>query len=136
MKTLLRIRYSINLPPFPEMLVLLAVGGLALSPMARAVTPAPDGGYPGSNTAEGDNALFNLAGGLDNTALGFDALLSNTAGNFNTAVGFEALFHNTTGFENTAIGVNALISNTTGSSLWLKVSNNVSAYRLRGVIIQ
>jgi len=116
MKTLLRIRYSINLPPFPGMLVLLAVGGLALSPMARAVTPAPDGGYPGSNTAEGDNALFNLAGGLDNTALGFDALLSNTAGNFNTAVGFEALFHNTTGFENTAIGVNALISNTTGSS--------------------
>jgi hypothetical protein len=116
MKTLLRIRYSINVPPFPGMLVLLAVGGLALSPMARAVTPAPDGGYPGSNTAEGDNALFNLAGGLDNTALGFDALLSNTAGNFNTAVGFDALFHNTTGFENTAIGVNALISNTTGSS--------------------
>jgi hypothetical protein len=116
MKTLLRTRYSINVPPFPGMLVLLAVGGLALSPMARAVTPAPDGGYPGSNTAEGDNALFNLAGGLDNTALGFDALLSNTAGNFNTAVGFDALFHNTTGFENTAIGVNALISNTTGSS--------------------
>jgi hypothetical protein len=117
MKTLLRTKYSINnVPAFPGMLVLLAVGGLALSPMARAVTPAPDGGYPGSNTAEGDNALFNLAGGLDNTALGFDALLSNTAGNFNTAVGFDALFHNTTGFENTAIGVNALISNTTGSS--------------------
>jgi hypothetical protein len=116
MKTLLHIRYSINLPPFPGMLVLFAFGGLALSPTARAVTPAPDGGYPGSNTAEGDNALLNLAGGLDNTALGFDALFSNTAGNFNTAVGFDALFHNTTGFENTAIGVNALISNTTGSS--------------------
>jgi uncharacterized coiled-coil protein SlyX len=113
MKALLQIRYSINLA---GVYVLVALGGLALSPMARAVSPAPDGGYPGSNTAEGDNALFNLVGGLDNTALGFDALFSNTAGNFNTAVGFETLFHNTTGFENTAIGVNALISNTTGSS--------------------
>ena len=116
MKTLLRIRYSINLPPFPGVFALVAFGSLALSPMAQAVSPAPDGGYPGSNTAEGDNALFNLAGGLDNTALGFDALFSNTAGNFNTAVGFEALFHNTTGLENTAIGVNALISNTIGGS--------------------
>jgi hypothetical protein len=26
---------------------------LALSPIAQAVTPAPDGGYPGGNTAEG-----------------------------------------------------------------------------------
>ncbi|MGB9475892.1 MAG: tail fiber domain-containing protein [Candidatus Udaeobacter sp.] len=116
MKTLLRIRRSINLPSFPSVFVLVAVGSLALSPMAQAVNPAPDGGYPNNNTAEGDNALLNLASGLDNTALGFDALFSNTAGNFNTAVGFDALFHNTTGFENTAAGVNALISNTTGSS--------------------
>ena len=115
MKTLLRIRRSINLPSFPSVFVLVAVGSLALSPMAQAVNPAPDGGYPNNNTAEGDNALLNLASGLDNTALGFDALFSNTAGNFNTAVGFDALFHNTTGFENTAAGVNALIGNTTGS---------------------
>jgi Chaperone of endosialidase len=116
MKTLLRIRHSINLPPFLGVFVLVAVSGLALSPMAQAVSPAPDGGYPNNNTAEGDNALFNLASGLDNTAIGFDALFSNTAGNFNTAVGFDALFDNTTGFENTATGVNALIGNTTGSS--------------------
>jgi hypothetical protein len=115
MKTLPRIRHSINLPPFLGVFVLVAFGGLALSPMAQAVSPAPDGGYPGSNTAEGDNALFNLASGLDNTALGFDALFSNTAGNFSTAVGFDALFHNTTGSQNTATGVNALIGNTTGS---------------------
>ena len=31
--------------------------------MARAVTPEPDGGYPGFNTAEGDNALFSLTTG-------------------------------------------------------------------------
>ena len=35
----------------------------ALSPTARAVTPAPDGGYPNNNTAEGDNALFSLTTG-------------------------------------------------------------------------
>ena len=37
--------------------VFLIAFGLAcfgLSPAARAVTPAPDGGYPGENTAEGD----------------------------------------------------------------------------------
>ena len=32
----------------------------AFSPSAPAVTPAPDGGYFNLNTAEGDNALFNL----------------------------------------------------------------------------
>ena len=115
MKTLLRIRHSINFPPFPGVFVLVAFGGLALSPMAQGVNPAPDGGYPGNNTAEGDTALFSLASGLDNTALGFQALFSNTTANFNTAVGFDALLRNTTGFQNTATGVNALIGNTTGS---------------------
>src|SRR5437899_908155 len=85
-------------------LIALALACFALSPPARAVLPAPDGGYPGSNTAEGDDALFSLTTGLDNTALGFDSLFSNTAGNFSTAVGFDALFHNTTGLENTATG--------------------------------
>ena len=126
MKTLLRIRDSINLPPFAGVFLLVAFGGLALSPMAQAVSPAPDGGYPNNNTAEGDNALFNLGSGFDNTAIGFDALFSNAAGNFNTAVGFDALFHNTTGFENTATGVNALIGNTTGSS---NTANGVNTLR-------
>jgi hypothetical protein len=34
-------------------MLLLALGFLALSPIAQAVVPAPDGGYPGGNTAEG-----------------------------------------------------------------------------------
>jgi Chaperone of endosialidase len=126
MKTLLRIRDSINFPPFAGVFLLAAFGGLALSPMAQAVSPAPDGGYPNNNTAEGDNALFNLGSGFDNTAIGFDTLFSNAAGNFNTAVGFDALFHNTTGFENTATGVNALIGNTTGSS---NTANGVNTLR-------
>ena len=41
-------------------LIPLVLVCLALSPTARAVTPAPDGGYPGHNTAEGTDALFNL----------------------------------------------------------------------------
>ena len=86
-----------------------------LSSKILAVVPAPDGGYPGNNTAEGTNALFSLTSGIDNTALGFEALFRNTTGDFNTAEGFRALFNNTSGTQNTATGVNALISNTTGS---------------------
>ncbi len=85
-----------------------------LSPVVRAVVPAPDGGYPGFNTAEGTNALFSLTSGVANTAIGFDALFRNTTGPNNTAIGFEALFHNTTGFENAATGWRALFANTTG----------------------
>jgi len=88
----------------------------ALFPTAQAVVPAPDGGYPGGNTAEGDNALFSLTTGASNTAIGFAVLGSNTTGDFNTAEGSGALLFNTTGFQNTATGVNALVHNTTGSS--------------------
>ncbi|MGH8474319.1 MAG: hypothetical protein ACRER2_00860 [Methylococcales bacterium] len=95
--------------------LLIALAGLALSPAARAVSPAPDGGYPNGNTAEGTDALFNLTTGVGNTATGFAALFSNTTGNNNTAIGLEALLNNTIGFNNTAIGFDALRSNTTGS---------------------
>jgi trimeric autotransporter adhesin len=88
---------------------------LALSPIAQAVVPAPDGGYPGGNTAEGQAALFSLtAGGLNNTAVGFLSLKSNTEGDFNTAVGAGALLTNTVD-GNTAVGGAALLLNTIGS---------------------
>ena len=45
----------------------------ALPPAARAVTPAPDRGYPDGNTAEGDDALFSLTAGAWNTAIGFSS---------------------------------------------------------------
>jgi Chaperone of endosialidase len=89
---------------------------LALSPGVRGVTPAPDGGYPGANTAEGDNALQSLTSGTSNTAIGFDALFSNITGNNNTATGIAALVSNTSGSNNTANGFAALLHNTTGSS--------------------
>jgi len=85
----------------------------ALSPTAHAVSPAPDGGYPGGNTAEGQNALFSLTGGGFNTAVGFFSLRSNATGQFNTAIGAGTLLASTAG-ENTATGAAALLSNTTG----------------------
>ncbi len=35
------------------LLLSLALGSFALLPTAQAVSPPPDGGYPGGNTAEG-----------------------------------------------------------------------------------
>ena len=89
---------------------------LLLTPPTLAVEPPPDGGYPGGNTAEGEDALFSLIDtGLSNTALGFHALYSNISGNFNTATGNTALFSLTIGDEDTATGFGALYSNTTGT---------------------
>jgi hypothetical protein len=86
----------------------------AVAPEARAVVPPPDGGYPGGNTAEGQNALFSLTTGGFNTGIGFSTLRTVSANSFNTAVGAGALFANTAD-SNTAIGVGALFSNTTGT---------------------
>ena len=105
---------------------------LALLPNAQAVNPPPDGGYPGFNTAEGQNALLNLdvSGGLGNTAVGWFALSSNIDNDFstavgagallfnressNTAVGAAALLFNDQGSDNTAVGVSALLNNVDG----------------------
>ena len=99
--------------------ILLALGFFAL-PIAHAVTPAPDGGYPGGNTAEGQNALLSLTTGGFNTAVGWFSLRSNTEGQFNTAIGAGALFANVgdpsvfRGVLNTATGAGALLNNNTG----------------------
>ena len=95
-------------------LTALVLACLALSPMARAVDPPPDGGYSGNNTAEGDDALLRLTNGTDNTAVGFQALFNNSHGKNNTAVGSQALFSNEVSQHNTAVGFTALFSNTDG----------------------
>jgi hypothetical protein len=95
MKTMTNIIY----PAF----AVLALACFSLGPTAQAVDPPPDGGYPGENTAEGDNALFNLTSGADNTAVGSEVLSSNTTGNLNTAIGSGALLNNTTGSSNTLL---------------------------------
>jgi trimeric autotransporter adhesin len=81
---------------------------------AKAVSPPPDGGYPGGNTAEGQNALLSLTTGTYNTGVGFSSLSVITTGKSNTAVGAGTLLANT-GDNNTATGAGTLLSNTTGS---------------------
>ncbi len=95
-------------------LVLIALACFVVSPTSTAVSPPPDGGYPGFNTAEGTNALFTLTTGGWNTAIGGYALFSDTTGGANTALGTYALRSNATGSYNTATGVNALEFNMTG----------------------
>ena len=65
--TTLHLRKSIDRSPlrlrFLLIPLVLGLAWFAFSPKARAVTPAPDGGYPGNNTAEGDFALNSLTSG-------------------------------------------------------------------------
>jgi hypothetical protein len=115
------------------LLIPLVFACFALLPKAQALNPPPDGGYPGQNTAEGDDALSSLSptdGGF-NTAIGWSSLFANTTGSFNTgvgagtlsantsdnctAVGAGALSLNTNGEDNCAVGAFALLRNTTGN---------------------
>src|SRR5215471_11963313 len=130
MKTFLHFRSSISRSPLRWAFALIAFADVSLSPPLRAVSPPPDGGYPGGNTAKGQNALLRLTAGTFNTAVGLFSLESLTDGKFNTgigavtllsntadqntATGAGALFSNTSGFANTANGAFALFSNTTG----------------------
>jgi hypothetical protein len=103
--------------PIPSLLiaVILALAcTIGLEPTAQAVSPAPDGGYPGGNTAEGQSALLGLTTGRYNTAVGFLSLRSTNSGSLNTGIGAGTLLANT-GDSNTAIGTAALLSNTAGS---------------------
>jgi hypothetical protein len=95
--------------------ILIAIACIGLLPNAQAISPAPDGGYPGGNTAEGQNALFGLTTGGYNTAVGFLSLRSNSTTSFNTAIGAGTLLANTAD-GNTATGAGALFSNTSGPS--------------------
>jgi hypothetical protein len=94
--------------------ILLVFGFFALPDRTRAVSPSPDGGYAGGNTAEGTNALLSLSTGTYNTGIGVFSLLSLTDGTFCTGVGAGTLLANTAS-ENTATGAGALLSNTSGS---------------------
>ena len=122
-------------PSIPPVLITFALGCFALVQNTQAVNPPPDGGYPGGNTAEGQNALFSLTGSAavhntavgdsalhdnrsadNNTATGYFTLRSNTGGKENTATGALALANNTFGRDNSANGFQALLKNTTGNN--------------------
>jgi len=112
MKTFIQTEQTGKLSAFVIATLLACIG---LLPNAQAVSPPPDGGYLGGNTAEGQDALLSLTTGLYNTAIGFLSLKSDKTGNFNTAVGAGTLLTNTAD-ENTAIGAGALLSNTSGAT--------------------
>ena len=97
----------------PPLLIALALVCFGLLPRAQAVVPPPDGGYPGFNTAEGQNALFSLTTGAGNTAVGWFSLQGVSEGSFNTGVGAGTLLFNTAD-QNTAFGAAALLFNTSG----------------------
>ena len=109
MKTLISSTYRSPLRCgfFTLVIALICFG---LSPTAKALLPppAPDGAYPGVNTAEGEGALFSLTTGIANTAVGFHALHNDTTGGYNVAIGSSALASNITGQQNMAIGTDAL----------------------------
>ena len=92
---------------------LCVLSAFAVPSLALAVDPPPGGGYPGENTALGDNALFSLTTGTNNSAIGYEALYNTTTGFGNVANGHNALFSNTTGENNTAVGESALYNTTT-----------------------
>ena len=99
--------------------VSLLIACFGLLPRAQAVNPPPDGGYPGGNTAEGENALLSLTTGGVNTAVGLISLNAVTTGRFNTGLGAGTLFNTTASGDtsnNTAVGSGALIGNRTGST--------------------
>ena len=93
--------------------ILLVFVCLELLPGAQAVVPAPDGGYPNGNTAEGQDALLNLTTGAYNTAVGLFSLRTLTKSKLNTAIGAGTLLANTSD-QNTATGAEALSTNTIG----------------------
>ena len=97
------------------LLIPLVFACFVLSPAVQALVPAPDGGYPGGNTAAGQKALLSLTSGGYNTAIGFLSLSSDATGSLNTALGAGALLVNTAD-NNTATGAAALLLNTYGSN--------------------
>jgi len=99
----------------PSLILISLLTGLAFLQPAHAVVPAPDGGYPNFNTAEGTNALQHLTTGAGNTAAGWHSLFTTSTGDLNTAVGAGTLISNSTGSHNTANGALALLLNTSGN---------------------
>jgi trimeric autotransporter adhesin len=114
--TTLRLIKSIDRSPsrLPLLLIPLVLACFALSPIAQAVVPPPDGGYPAFTTAEGTQALQSLTTGAGNTGIGWRSLFVDTTGNFNTGIGAGALVLNNAD-SNTAVGAVAMLLNATGT---------------------
>jgi hypothetical protein len=106
-------RFFPNWPPMKMtaslVLITLSLICFGILPEAEAVSPPPDGAYPGGNTAEGQSAFSSLTSGTYNTAVGFFSLENIATSNFNTGIGAGTLLANTAD-NNTAIGAAIWIS--------------------------
>jgi Chaperone of endosialidase len=122
---------KIDMNPQNLIHVLIGIVCIGLLPTTQAVLPAPDGGYPGGNTAEGQAALLSLTTGGFNTAVGFLSLRALVDGSFNTAIGAGALPANTAD-RNTATGAGTLLHNTVGidntANGTFALFNNIGGY--------
>jgi hypothetical protein len=99
------------------LLIPLILVCFAFAPNAQTA-PAPQTPDPGSvggslNTADGENALFNVTGAA-NSAFGWFSLLFDTTGNFNTGAGAGTLLFNNADI-NTGVGTAALLFNVDGA---------------------
>jgi hypothetical protein len=115
MKTILRLRNSMNCSPLGAFLLIpLVLACFALSPQAQAT--CQEGCLIDINTFLGDDALFNFTGGEVTTAIGGAALYNIGVSDNNTAIGGYALWSLQTGIGNVAVGAYAGINLTHGDS--------------------
>jgi hypothetical protein len=96
------------------LLIPLVLVCFAFAPQMQAVSPAPDGCYPGFTTAEGCKALNFLTTGAGNAGFGWYSLYVDTTGSYNTGLGAGTLVLNTAD-SNTAAGAAALLLNGSGT---------------------
>ena len=96
------------------LLIPLILVCFAFAPQMQAVSPAPDGCYPGFTTAEGCRALNSLTTGAGNAGFGWYSLYLDTTGSYNTGLGAGTLVLNTAD-SNTATGAAALLLNGDGT---------------------
>jgi len=88
-----RSQNSVHMKEKTLSLILIAlVAYYSVSATSQAVSPPPDGGYPGGNTAERQNALLTLTTGAYNTAVGWFPLQNHLTGTLNTAIGAGRFF--------------------------------------------
>src|SRR5436190_2011768 len=111
------------------LLIPLALACLALPLTARAVSPAPDGGYPNDNTADGYGALNVNTTSYGNVATGAGSLIKNTTGHLNIAVGPAAGQNQTTGSNNIDIA-NAGVA---GEANTIRIGNQVAFTDVVGI---
>ena len=89
----LKYERTINMKLHTLILISILVICIGHLPNIKAVSPAPDGGYPGRQLRQkGKTPFLTLQVARCNTAVGSFSLESLTTGSFNTGIGADTLF--------------------------------------------